>query len=666
MLLFAATLVVSCDSPQKLALKELAAAGIEPSGRALVQALHQGNTKLTSLLLEARVYTEQRDSRGRTPLMIAVDNHDAHLTLMLINAGANTNASLSNKASVLGIAAGRGDAAMVHTLLAAGARPDGLMEDGEKILPWAIRRGRLELVRTMMKADSDPHLKDSSGNPLLHVAMESGRRDLMESLIELGADPGATNAAGETTIHLALRQGWLDLIPKLAAAGADPNAPVPGGQRPLEQALVSNNSEKAALFLRIGADPNLPFPDHPTDTPLRRVFNDPNPQWFHLFLKHGARPPDGSWDSWLWTAFQNRDFNKTGLLLAHGARPGPGPHGLTLVEAAVIAGQPRFVKLLLDYSCPAGRSILLCSNSGNHEIASLLLAGGVSPNLTSIPTRDTALSIAVRKRHDRVADLLVAHGADTTLSIPEGQSLFHLTVATACHQTLKRLLDAGADPNAPFALPVSPAFLKQVRPGVMRWILKMDRGATPLMMAADSGNIHTARYLMRAGAKTGVHTRASSLWPINFASRRGDVAMMRLFLGQDPIREERCIEVRISEQRARVYRFTRKRNPQHQSVHGPQRFLHTHRGIRHHQQTPRLDLHPLPRQHALLPTPELRRLRPAPGKRPRLPRLSRLHPRPGRHRRQTFQHDQNRRPRPHPALKGLPETPHAPHEWFSD
>ena len=37
----------------------------------------------------------------------------------------------------------------------------------------------------------------------------------------------------------------------------------------------------------------------------------------------------------------------------------------------------------------------------------------------------------------------------------------------------------------------------------------------------------------------------------NFATSRHDVRMMRLLLGQDPYREERVIEVRLAEQRAR-------------------------------------------------------------------------------------------------------------------
>ena len=473
---------------------------------------------------------------------------------MLLNSDANVNASLAGKSSILGIAAARGDLETMEILLAAGARGDGLMPDGEKILPWAIRQGRLDLVRSLMTADTDPHLKDRHGNPLLHIAMEAGRRDLMETLIDLGADAGATNAAGETTIHLALRQRWDDAIPKLASAGADPNAPGPNGRRLLDQAVAAGNLQKTALFLKIGADPNLPDHLEETTTPLDRAFQHRNPDLFGLFLKHGVKPPDGSWDAWLWRAFQNRDLEKARLLLSHGTRATrPGTGGLLPVEAALLAGESGFVKLLLDFGAPAGRAIWLASQRGDHEMASLLLAGGISPDATRFPTRDTPLAAAIRGRHDRVAELLLQHGADTRGLGPEGQSFLHLAVARGCPLTVKQLLAMGADPNAPFKLPVSPAFLKQVRPGVMRWVLRMDRNATPVMLAADSGNIQTTRYLIDAGAKTNVRTRSSALWPINFASRRDDVRMMRLFLGQDPLREERRIDISLSEQRARLF-----------------------------------------------------------------------------------------------------------------
>jgi lipoprotein-anchoring transpeptidase ErfK/SrfK len=87
----------------------------------------------------------------------------------------------------------------------------------------------------------------------------------------------------------------------------------------------------------------------------------------------------------------------------------------------------------------------------------------------------------------------------------------------------------------------------------MKWYLARDKNITPLMLAANSGVLSTARYLLAAGARKNTYTRVNYTWPINFASRRSDVPMMRLLLGQDPEKTERHIILSLSEQRARVY-----------------------------------------------------------------------------------------------------------------
>ena len=275
---------------------------------------------------------------------------------------------------------------------------------------------------------------------------------------------------------------------------------------------------------------------------------DPTP--LAVLLNHGATPPEGNWDTLLWHAFQRRDLAQARLLLAHGANPAQrGSHGQLLVEAAVLANEHDFVKLLLDYGSPAGNAIYLASASGNHHLVSLMLSCGVSPDITIVPSRDTALATGIRNHHDLVAELLVRNGANPNLSLPEGQSAFHLAVATGCPRTVDQLLAAGTKPNSPFTFPAAPAFFRHVRPGVMRWILKNDHNVTPLMLAADAGDIPTARRLIKAGAKLDVHTRASHFWPINFACLRHNVPMTRLLLGQDPYHEERHLELRLSEQR---------------------------------------------------------------------------------------------------------------------
>ncbi len=554
LLLAAAGLMVSCDTPQKRGLRELAKAGVEPSGSALLQAVADQDAKRAGWLLDVGVYTEQRDDQGRTPLRIAIENSDLPSVYKLLDAKANVDTTTSDHVSMLGVAVARGETAIIDRLLAVGARTDGLMPDGEKILPWAIRNGRLTFVRSMMKAGADPHLKDTVGNPLLHVAMEAGRRDLVDSLIELGADPGATNAAGETTIQLAFRRGWLDVVPKLAAAGADPNAPGADGLTLLDRAVTERDTAHVALLLKIGADPNARHSASSSDTPLERIFKARNLPMLEVFLDHGAKPTGGNWDTWLWKALAQRDRAAVKMLLDHGARASTrGPGGLIPVEAAVLARDGSLVKLLTDYGCPCGGALYQASARGDRDMVSLLIACGQPVNATRFPTRDTPLGVAIRNKRDRVASLLLQNGADVNLRLPEGQAPLHLAIATGCHLTVKDLLNAGADPNTPFVLPVSSSFLKSVRPGFMRYLFKNDRNITPLMLAADSGVIQTARLLLKYGAKKNVWTRSYAMWPINFASRRSDVQMMRLFLGRDPLHEERHIEIRISEQRARLY-----------------------------------------------------------------------------------------------------------------
>ena len=553
--LVAAFLLASCGDGRKESLRWLAARGIEASGRSLAAAVTEGNHTLVAHMLEAGVFTGHRDTAGTTPLAVAVRNRDTASLHMLLNAGADPNARHRGETSILGAAIAAGDRRTARTLIAAGARTDGRMPDGETILAWAIRCGDPEWIEMALLSDTDPRVRDRHGTPLLHLALRSGDERLATRLLALGVDPVAHDDAGISPLQLALDQDRPGLARRLVSAGADPNARGPDGRSMLEAAVARKDLQRVARLLELGADPN-----HHRATgdaaqgPFASAFASGDSETIALFLSHGARPPGDCWDDWLARSIRHGHCGKTATLLRHGPA---GQHSFALpfhpVEHAVWHRRPALAKLLLDYGFPPGRALHIASTRGDLATASLLLACGVPPDSTLVPSKDTPLSIAIRGGHDRLALLLLERGAHPHLTPPEGQSLFHLAVARSCPETVRHMLAHGADPNAPFTHPVSPSFRNQVRKGVMRWILKHDKGATPLMLAADSGNIPTARYLIKAGAKTNVRTRSSALWPINFASRRSDVAMMRLFLGRDPWREERRIEIRLSEQRARLY-----------------------------------------------------------------------------------------------------------------
>lgn len=554
LLLAAFTLASSCDTPEKRTLRELSEAGIRPSGRALVEAVTSGETRHVRLLLDVNVHTGQRDENGHTPLRIAVENDSPTIAIMLLEAGADPNATSPDGADILGVAVAKGDSPVVEKLVAAGAKADGKMPNGEVILPWAIRNGRLAFVRAMFAGGADPHQTDADGIPLLHLAINSGHRDLVTALITAGADAGATDPEGHGALALALKNGWKDILPTLAAAGADPNLPSADGLTLLEKAIAGRDTEIIPLLMRIGADP-VRAPTAPGGvTPLEAAIAAGHPPTLDAVLRPGETLDGPEWEPALWLAYRQRNTGLARMLLNKGARARKhGPDGQLLTEAASLSGNVTWLKLFLDYGHDPGKSIYYASRNNDRMTVAFLLACGVSADFTLIPTRETALSTALLAGHDRIASLLLRHGARADLFLPGKQKPLHLAIVTGNPETVRELLAAGADPNEPVERPVSGDFLKHVGSKDMQWYLIRDRNVTPLMLAVNAGDIATASHLIAAGAKKYDYTRVNRTWPINFAAKRSDVPMMRLILGKDPYKEDRHIILSLGEQRARVY-----------------------------------------------------------------------------------------------------------------
>ena len=581
----AACTLVACESSHEQAQRELKSLGIDGNTKSLANALVQNNLKLAALLLESGVPISQGDTSKPTPLALALQRRDAAMLCMLLNAGANPNEKIAGKACVLSMAIEAGDFTLANLLLASGADPNSVTADGEKVLVHAIRNRHAQIVSNLIQAGPDPNLRDIKGNPLLHVALDAGDRNTTEELLKIGANPAHDDARGETALHKIIDQRWDKLIPTMIAAGANLNACNRDDLSPLCKAVVIDDTTLVASLIEWGADPNLQTPKG--NTPLAEAVNRGQEEIIATLLNAGANPflartgsqkssafeiamrkddprlvglmidrdiiPPGGWAPMLEEAFHRGDIKKARLLFSRGVRPPKSGHQTRFIEQATRKGMADFVKLFLDYNLPAGRALEEACSRGDDEMASLLLACDVPANVTRIPTRSTPLGLALRGSHDAIAEMLVLHGADPNLILPEGQSAFHLAITRGCDRALRRIIASGVDPNTPFIQPISPGFLKLVREGAMRHALKYDQGATPIMLAADSGNVATARCLLDAGAKTNSRTRLSCYYPIHFAAYRSDVRMMRLFLGRDPHREERRIEISLGQQTARLY-----------------------------------------------------------------------------------------------------------------
>jgi ankyrin repeat protein len=518
----AALLAVSataCRNPQREALRELEKRGVEASGASLLTAVQDGDSGLTRLLLQAQVYSGQRDAAGNSPLHLAIDRSYPAIAWALIENGADLTATTPSGVTPVSLSVVKGETAMADRLLDAGAPPDGLTPDGDKVLPWAIRNGRLAFVRRLMEGGADPHQKDAAGNPLLHVAIEAGRRDLMDELLKLGADAAAVNAAHESSLVAALRKDWRDLAAPLVKAGSDPNLPDRSGRTPLETAIDSRDLDLAKTLAAVG-----------------------------------ARPLDGSWGGALWKAYGQRELDACRLLLSLGVSPETkDARGRRPLEAALVDNRPDFLHLFLCYGADGRPLYYEACRRKLDNLAALIAAHGGQPRSLPAPFLDTPLGLAIREGDTRTAMRLLAHGARPDQPVAEGQSPLHLAIVLRRPAIVRELLKRGIDPNAPLSNKVSDSFLKLVRGGTVRWLLKNDTNITPIMLAADSGCADTTRALLAAGARTSVWTKRNHMWPINIAARKSDVKMMRVLLGKDPVVEQRRIVVDLSDQRAVLY-----------------------------------------------------------------------------------------------------------------
>ncbi|AEF46972.1 Ankyrin [Serratia sp. AS12] len=132
-----------------------------------------------------------------------------------------------------------------------------------------------------------------------------------------------------------------------------------------------------------------------------------------------------------------------------------GDRQVTLPQWAILSQQPQSLSSLLemgaDVAVPGleGNSVLhTAATVQDPQYLRLLLAHGVPVNLRNTMTGATPLSAAVLAGREEQLRLLLAAGADTTLSDRLGDAPLHVAAKINAPQLALMLLQAGADGKA--------------------------------------------------------------------------------------------------------------------------------------------------------------------------------------------------------------------------
>lgn len=359
-------------------------------------------------------------------------------------------------------------AVLVMTLTAGAAVSAGTLVE-------VLSGNQPEQAHALLKEGSDVNMPRSDGTTPLMYAAHFGHEDLVTALLERGAELDSRNDYGTSALSEALIKGHSAIALMLLEAGADPDLANHEGETPLMVAARSGDLKAAQLLIDKGAD------------------LDAREQW-------------GGQTALMWAAAQQLP-EMLSLLTRHGADP--DLHGFPRIWDRRITSEPR----PKDMNKGGFSALQYAARQGCEACIPVLAEAGADLDATD-PDRVTALNLALMNFHFDTAAALIEAGADVNKwdlfgrtplynaidmnSLPTGgrSDIPSLDEYTG-YDIAAMLLEQGANPDLQLKLP--PPFRNAVFDrGSDK---ELTTGATPLLLAARTGDVASVKLLLEHGAQ---------------------------------------------------------------------------------------------------------------------------------------------------------------------
>ena len=443
--------------------------------RALFEAVRGDDEQTVASLLAKKVDVNAREEDGATPLAWAALRCNPDITKLLLKAGANSN--LTNELGVgpLYLAMTNGSFDIVSLLLRHGANPNIARENGETPLMTATRLGQVNVMRMLLDHGALVNARESRfGQTALMWA--AGYPAATRLLVDRGADLRAVSKIWNVTATI-----YTPPTVTLGRTGIPwNNAGVytnkQGGQNALLFDVQQHDLASARILVDAGVDVNTAAADG--TTPLLAALY----KWDSLGKEFvaGVAAPAASGSSARFSA----DLPMARFLLDHGASvnatdaAGYTPlHGAVLAVAALTTmgrdrsayGVGRAVRNKAQ-TAPAIQWRIPNLPDSRAQLAEALALVKRLLEAGADPNRQTLYPTA-----GPVGDVRINPA-------PPGSSTFHIAAYSDCVPLVKVLVEKGADPN----------------------LLRKD-GHTPFSVAVLSTNVEMVRELVASGANLTLH-----------------------------------------------------------------------------------------------------------------------------------------------------------------
>ena len=424
-------------------------------------------------------------------------------------------------------AAMHGDRAAVKALLQQGGDVNAAQGDGMTALHWAAMKNDGELAQMLVYAGANVKATTRLGsNTPLVLAARNGNAPVVQVLLKAGADAKAATSTGTTPLMLAAASGNTEAVTALLAAGSDLEAKESSMQQtPLMFAAAFSRVEVMKALVAAGANVKA----------TTKVVN----------LASLTSPED--------EFRQQQTPPATGAPVAAGARPAgaPTPEPSAVAAPPAAAGAPAPAAPPAQAQAGGGGGgggrrgpavgkagvdrqfrynelvgwqggltpLLFAVRQGSMEAVDVLLGAGADVNQVSAGDKSSPLVLAIANGHFDVAMHLLEKGANPNLIAENGvaplygvvnvqwapkalypQPRSYLQQQATYLDTMKALLDKGADPNARLRFKVWYSGYNFDLSGVD------EIGATAFWRAAYAADIDAMKLLVKYGADPNIPT----------------------------------------------------------------------------------------------------------------------------------------------------------------
>ena len=327
-------------------------------------------------------------------------------------------------------------------------------EGGETALHLAAKQD-VYLVREVLDHGFDVNLRNVCGETPLMCAVNFENIDTVAFLLKNHADVNARDDQQSTCLHLAALNDKSGSITRMLLRCNPDFETMDGiGMTPLFLAAFNGNDAVLRLLLRFGARPEAKELDgfnalHYACMRANHVFmsrlldqNGPDFEAFYDLSKYGL-PTDPS----LSTPSKRR-AQIVHSLIEHSADIHATSKGFTPLHIAALTAQEQLVHILLSNGAEAsGVSVITAYYGLTSQTVDDLLTHGASVSATDSRWNKTALTWTAEIGSPSTLKVLLSHGANVHHQDKQGSSALHYAGANARNESIKLLLDAGADPN---------------------------------------------------------------------------------------------------------------------------------------------------------------------------------------------------------------------------